>query len=226
MDRPTLELEQAAWDQGIEFVAGVDEVGRGAWAGPLTVCIAVLPVMNEIGAGELALVRDSKLLSERQRERLFDVLAPFCVTWAIGHAEYHECDELGMSSAQRLAAGRALQGIVARLGCSPGLLLLDGKWDFLNSSNSVAVVKGDQRSFAIATASVLAKVSRDRIIRAEHQHYPVYDFENNKGYPSLQHRMALAAWGPSPIHRRSWSFMDKLIWQKDIWNGEKGSSCE
>jgi ribonuclease HII len=168
--------------------------------------------MDEIGSGELAWVRDSKLLSEQRREMLFEVLAPFCLAWSIGHAEHYECDELGMSSAQRLAAARALEGVVACLGRSPNLLLLDGKWDFIGSTDSVAVVKGDQRSFAIATASILAKVSRDRIMRAEHQHYPVYDFEHNKGYPSLQHRIALAGWGASPIHRRSWSFMNKLIW--------------
>jgi ribonuclease HII len=199
-------------------VAGVDEVGRGAWAGPLTVGVAVLPKDRRVYR-----VRDSKLLDEEARERLFDRLAGWCEAWSVGHAWPEECDALGMSAAQRLAASRAFQA----LGIGVDQVLVDGRWDFVGMpSGSPAgtgaspageaavrtVVRGDATCLSIATASVLAKVTRDRLMRGEAPHFPAYDFERNKGYPCPRHKMALRAWGPTSIHRRSWVFMDGLVW--------------
>ena len=182
---------------------GVDEVGRGAWAGPLTVGAAVLPQDKRVNR-----VRDSKMLTEVERERLFDRIAGWCTTWAVGHASQQECDLLGMSEAQRLAARRAIEG----LGVLPDQVLIDGKWDFVGGGNTRRIVKGDASCLSIAAASILAKVSRDRLMREEAEHFPGYDFELNKGYPCPRHKAALKAWGPTSIHRRSWVFMEHLPW--------------
>jgi ribonuclease HII len=198
---PSLKREQSLWDEGHDVVVGMDEVGRGAWAGPLTVGAAVLPRDRRVYK-----VRDSKMLTETERERLFDRIAGWCRAWAVGHASQVECDTLGMSAAQRLAARRAIDG----LGLTPDKVLLDGRWDFVGGATRI--VKGDATCLSIAAASILAKVSRDRIMREESVHFPGYDFDLNKGYPCPRHKMALKAWGPTSIHRRTWVFMDHLPW--------------
>ncbi len=199
---PSLGLEREGWAAGHEVVVGVDEVGRGSWAGPLTVGAAVVPRDRRVYG-----VRDSKMLPEPERERLFERIARWC-TWAVGSATQVECDGLGMAAAQRLAARRALDG----LGVAPDQVLVDGNWDFVGLGCSRMVIRGDAISLSIATASILAKVSRDRIMRAEAEHYPGFDFDRNKGYPCPRHRMALHAYGPTAIHRRSWGFMESLVW--------------
>jgi ribonuclease HII len=200
---PTLAIERALWAGGADIVVGVDEVGRGAWAGPISVGAAVLPPDRRVYK-----VRDSKQLTELERERLFDRVAEWCRAWAVGHASQAECDALGMSAAQKLAARRAIDG----LGVEPDEILVDGTWDFVGEGRARRVVKGDATCLSIATASILAKVTRDRIMRAEAEHYPLYDFEYNKGYPCPRHKLALKAWGPSAIHRRTWVFMEHLPW--------------
>ncbi len=200
---PTLAVERALWSSGRELVAGVDEVGRGAWAGPISVGAAILPQGRRVYK-----IRDSKMLNESEREALFERVAGWCLAWSVGHASHEECDELGMSEAQRLAARRALEG----LGMEPDHVLVDGKWDFVGRSNTRRIVRGDVTSLSIAAASILAKVTRDRIMRGEAPHFPGYLFEENKGYPCPRHKAALQAWGPTSIHRRSWVFMDHLPW--------------
>jgi ribonuclease HII len=113
-----------------------------------------------------------------------------------------------MSAAQKLAARRAVQG----LGVAPDVVLVDGSWDFVGTGKVTRIVRGDASCLSIATASILAKVTRDRLMRAEAQHYPAYDFDLNKGYPCPRHKAALAAFGPTTIHRRAWVFMDHLPW--------------
>ena len=193
------------WSSGHDVVVGVDEVGRGAWAGPISVGAAVLPRDKRVNG-----VRDSKMLTEPERERLFDRVASWCRAWAVGHASQVECDTLGMSEAQKLAARRAVQG----LGLEPDHVLIDGRWDFVGKGPSATtrIVKGDATCLSIAAASVLAKVTRDRLMRGEAPNYPGYDFDLNKGYPCPRHKAALKAWGPTSIHRRSWVFMDNLPW--------------
>ena len=153
-------------------------------------------------------IRDSKLLTESEREALFDRIAEWARCWAVGHATHDECDELGMSDAQRLAARRAIEG----LGVAPDQVLIDGNWDFVGGGITRTIVKGDATSVSIAAASILAKVVRDRLMRAEGRHYPLYDLAHNKGYPCPRHRAALHAYGPAAIHRRSWAWMDDLRW--------------
>jgi ribonuclease HII len=200
---PSLDVERAAWAEGHEIVVGMDEVGRGAWAGPLTLAAVVLPRDRRVNK-----VRDSKLLTEHEREALFDRIAGWCAHWAVGHASPEECDELGMTEAQRLAASRALD----ELGVEPTKVLLDGRWDFVGRGTSQMLVKGDARCLSIAAASILAKVTRDRIMRDEARSHHLWSFEENKGYPCPRHKVALRAFGPSAIHRRSWVFMDHLPW--------------
>jgi ribonuclease HII len=200
---PSLDAERALWAEGHEIVVGMDEVGRGAWAGPLTLGAVVLPKDRRVNK-----IRDSKVLTEYEREALFDRVAGWCEAWAVGHASHDECDELGMSEAQRLAASRAL----ADLGVPADRVLLDGNWDFVGAGTSQMLVKGDARCLSIAAASILAKVTRDRIMRAEAEHHPLWSFDENKGYPCPRHKVALRGVGPSAIHRRSWVFMDHLPW--------------
>ena len=200
---PNLAVERRLWEAGNGVVVGVDEVGRGAWAGPLTVGAAVVPKDRRIYK-----LRDSKMLTEAEREAIFERVAGWCTHWAVGHAGHDECDRLGMSEAQRLAARRALDG----LGVAPDRVLVDGRWDFVGGGRTIRLVGGDATSVSISAASILAKVVRDRIMRSLSAYYPNYGFESNKGYPCPRHKAALHAWGPSCIHRRSWVFMDYLPW--------------
>lgn len=153
-------------------------------------------------------VRDSKMLTESEREAIFDRVANWCVAWSVGAASHAECDELGMSGAMRLAARRALDELEIR----PDRVLLDGNWDFVGGGRTRLVVRGDATCLSIAAASILAKVTRDRSMRREAENFPAYDFDSNKGYPSHRHRTALMGMGATSIHRRSWSFMDALPW--------------
>jgi ribonuclease HII len=181
----------------------MDEVGRGAWAGPLTVAAVVIPADRRVYK-----IRDSKMLSEGEREAMFDRIADWCRAWAIGHATPGECDALGMADAQRLAARRALDG----LSLEPDVALLDGSWNFVRGLPVRTMVKGDARCLSIAAASILAKVTRDRMMRSDAVHYPHWWFGSNKGYPDPRHVASLHGFGPSAIHRRSWVFMDGLHW--------------
>jgi len=200
---PKSDIERSLWIEGHSAVVGFDEVGKGSWAGPLTVGAVVIP-----SGRRLYKIRDSKQLHETEREALFDRITDWAECWAVGHASPAECDELGMSDAQRLAANRAITG----LGITPDHSLVDGKWDFIERGSTTTIVKGDQRSLSIAAASILAKVTRDRIMRSNAHEYPWYSFDSNKGYPCHRHRAALTAFGPSTIHRRSWAFMHDIPW--------------
>ena len=175
------------------MVAGVDEAGWGAWAGPLSVGAAIVPNdQQRIPKG----LRDSKDLSERQREALFDPVTKWCEHWAVGHATHAECD-VGLPEAWRLAADRAL----GALEIVPHYKLVDGDQDFVGTDNWRQIPKGDARSASIAAASILAKVIHDRIMCDLSPHFPGYDFKSNKGENSPQHKKALLAQGPSDIHR-------------------------
>lgn len=201
---PTRTLERALLADG-HVVVGVDEVGRGAWAGPLAVGAAVLPIARRVNG-----VRDSKMLTEAERERLFGRIASWCDGWSVGMASQPECDELGMAEAQRVAARRAIAG----LGVQPTVAIVDGNWDFLGGSvpRVERRIRADATCLSVAAASILAKVTRDRIMRAEAEHYPPYAFDSNKGYPCPVHKAALHHLGPSTIHRRAWVFLDHLCW--------------
>lgn len=203
---PTRHFEQDLWARGFETVVGIDEVGRGAWAGPLVVGAAVLP-----RDGRVLGIRDSKMLSEIEREKIFDRVAGWCKAWAVGAASQEECDTLGMSAAQKLATARAIAGL--RLDNPPDAAIVDGTWDFVSPhvGHVERKIKADAFCLGVAAASILAKVSRDRLMRQHAEHYPHWHFDSNKGYPCPLHKTALLGYGPSAIHRRSWVFMDNYV---------------
>src|SRR5688572_25316208 len=202
---PNLAVERELWDAGDEIVVGVDEVGRGAWAGPVSVGVVVLPRDRRVNG-----VRDSKELTHAEREKLHGRILGWAVAAAVGHASPQECDELGMTAALRLAGHRALD----QLPVTADRVLLDGNHDYLGLGRRVrTIIGGDRRSLSIAAASIVAKVTRDRLMAEEAEHFPAYGFESNRGYPAPVHQCALAAHGPTTIHRRSWVFMDGLPWQ-------------
>jgi len=204
--RPTLRLERKCWAAGDRVVVGIDEVGRGSWAGPVTVA-AVVP-----GRDHLPGVRDSKLLSARERAAAAERVRAWAPAYGVGHAGPDECDLVGMTEALRRAAMRALDQVVAQ-GFDPDRIVLDGKHDYLGMPRKVhTVVKGDQTVLSVAAASVIAKTTRDAMMAVEAEHFPPYGFERNRGYPAPEHKCALAAYGPSAIHRRSWVFMDDSLW--------------
>lgn len=203
---PTLRLERRCRRSGDRLVCGIDEVGRGAWAGPVTVAV-VVP-----GPRHLAGVRDSKVLAAARREVVAADVRSWAEAVAVGHASHEECDELGMTAASRRAAFRALEGLAAA-GLEPDRIILDGSFDYLGLGSRVTtVVKGDSSVLSVAAASVVAKVTRDALMAEESEHFPAYGFESNRGYPAPVHQAALAAYGPTSIHRRSWVFMDGLCW--------------
>jgi ribonuclease HII len=200
---PGLGFERELWLEGRAVVAGIDEVGRGSWAGPLTLAAVVVPREKR-----LYKVRDSKMLTEAEREVMHDRIVDWADHVAVAHATQEECDELGMSAAQKLAAQRVLTG----LGVAVDHVLVDGNWDFVETHPTTMIVKGDAVSLSIAAASIVAKVTRDRLMRQWDAHHPAYGFAGNKGYPCPRHKAALVAYGPSTVHRRRWAFMDDLRW--------------
>jgi ribonuclease HII len=217
---PDLTEEKRLRAGGQTWVAGMDEVGRGAWAGPVTVGVAVLAPKTTKRTMPRWL-RDSKQLSEARREAIFTSVGEWCADWFVGHATPEECDRWGMRIALRLAAERALAG----LSNPPDALLVDGPLDLVNrpepgqgpfAGTVHPVIGGDARCASVAAASVLAKVVRDRLMREESPHFPAYEFDRNKGYPSPTHQMALRGYGLSSIHRRSWAFASTLPWS-DRW---------
>jgi ribonuclease HII len=210
---PNDRLERLLGTEGHQVVAGLDEVGRGAWAGPVSVGVVVHAFDRKPPKG----IRDSKLLSEPRREELYPRVAEWCTEWAVGHSGAEECDALGMTRALRLAARRAL----ADLSLAPQVVLMDGNFDYVTDPDSPdtadpavrTVVRGDTTCLSIAAASIMAKVTRDRMMRSWAESFPPFDFDRNKGYPSPAHRTALSGFGLTSIHRRSWSFVDDLAFR-------------
>jgi len=165
---------------------------------------------------------------EDVRERLFDPLARWCASWAVGHAGPEECDAVGMTAALRLATRRAFAQVPGDL--LPDAVVLDGTFDYVTPEPTPSlfdtedalpgwapavqtVVKGDAKCSSVAAASVLAKVTRDRLMRADAGSYPPFEFDRNKGYPSPTHKRALCGYGLTAIHRRSWVYVDNLPWR-------------
>jgi ribonuclease HII len=224
---PDLKEERRLRAQGYDSVAGLDEVGRGAWAGPLTVGVAVVrPRVQHRSMPPW--LRDSKMLSEARREEIFGAVGAWCQDWSVGHATPAECDEWGMTEALRVAARRALDG----LSQTPEAVLVDGPVDLLRHPHDRfegavhPIVDGDAKCASVAAASVLAKVVRDRLMRQEADHFPAFAFERNKGYPSPVHQTALRGYGPTAIHRRSWAFVRDPPWCGQLRRSRQGQLFE
>jgi ribonuclease HII len=188
-------LEKELAGKGYSLVAGVDEVGRGPLAGPVVAGAVILgPGWEESG------LNDSKKLSPKRREELAVAVSSQALAWAVGWADPEEVDRLNIHHASLLSMQRA----VAALRMAPDYLLIDGRFTLPLPIEQQAVVGGDGRHFCIAAASILAKVHRDRLMGRLHQQYPLYNFAANKGYGTAEHKKALLAYGPCPLHRRSY----------------------
>lgn len=194
---PGIRHEQPHWDDGL-VVVGVDEVGRGAWAGPVTCGAVVLSPERRIYK-----LRDSKLLDAARRDHLEARIRQHATAVSIGHADNDEIDRWGMTEALRVAARRAVEG----LGMDVHVILLDGNFDYLATHPApvTTIVKGDAHSSSIAAASIVAKVERDRLMVMADGEHPGYDFASNKGYPAPTHVAGLDDLGPCRLHRHSWN---------------------
>lgn len=196
-DVPGIRHERSYWDEGL-VVAGIDEVGRGAWAGPVTYAAVVLPSDRRMYK-----LRDSKQLDPSRREELAERITDFAEAVSLGSCTNDEIDELGMSPAMKLGAKRALDGLAVR----PDVVLIDGNWDFLDGygTRNELIVHGDAYSASIAAASIVAKVTRDAEMVTHAPDHPGFAFDSNKGYPSPVHRAALRTHGPCVLHRCTWA---------------------
>jgi ribonuclease HII len=197
---PDLIHEGLWWSQGLVRVAGIDEAGRGPWAGPVVAGAVVLPPDPAV-ARALTGVRDSKQLSPRQRERLFAIIQAAAVSWAAGVVASEEIDLLGILPATRLAMRQAVEG----LSVSPQALLVDAVRLPAIPLPQRSLIHGDALCLSIAAASIVAKVTRDRLMVEMDSLYPGYGFARHKGYGTARHAQALRELGPCPIHRRSFA---------------------
>ena len=193
-------------DAADHLVAGVDEVGRGPLAGDVVAAAVILKDPPPAG------VTDSKALSASRRETLAEKIRSEALCWALGRATVAEIDELNILQASLLAMRRAVEGLTLR----PSLVLVDGnrlpRWPF----EARAIVKGDLTEPAIGAASILAKVQRDGEMLALHEHYPGYGFDRHKGYPTKAHITALETLGVSPVHRRSFGPVKRLLADPEV----------
>ncbi len=175
-------------------VAGVDEVGRGPLAGPV-VCACVIMPLDEMIDG----VNDSKKLSEKKREQLYDLLREKAISYSVAEISPAVIDEVNIYQATKLCMKKAIEG----LSVKPSLVLVDAMSDLDVSVPCKAIIKGDAQSYNIAAASIIAKVYRDRLMREMSEKYPEYGFSNNKGYGTREHIQALKTYGKTEIHRES-----------------------
>jgi ribonuclease HII len=201
-DPPTLKYEQGLWQSGLSHVAGFDEAGRGALAGPVAVGAVILPAGVPHLSQTLACSRDSKQMTPRQRDLCAPIIKEIALAWSVAFADANEIDEIGIVAATRLAAARAL----SVLSTFPDYLLTDFRLELPEFDISqTSLVKGDARSLSIASASVLAKTARDALMRELDTQVPGYGLGQNKGYGTQAHRSAMKRLGYSPVHRKTFS---------------------
>ena len=194
-----LEFEKEALAKGYKSVCGVDEGGRGPLAGPVCAAAVILPEGVIIDG-----VNDSKKLSEKKRESLFDVIREQALSYSIAYATVDEIEEINILNATMLAMRRAIDG----LDIKADYAMIDGNKIPPIDIDAECIVKGDAKSMSIACASILAKVSRDRLLYKYAEEYPMYGFDKHKGYGTKVHREAILKYGPCPYHRKS--FLKKL----------------
>ena len=193
------EIERSCWAMGYQLICGADEAGAGPLAGAVYAGAVILPRELDIEG-----LNDSKQVSAKRREILFDEIQEKAVAWAVAWADEKEIDAMNILNARMLAMDRAIRSLKP----APDYALIDGNRNKGISLVNETVVKGDSRSASIAAASILAKVSRDRYMEEMARRYPEYEFERHKGYPTKRHYELLRRYGPCPLHRRT--FLKKL----------------
>lgn len=197
---PTLKLESDLWNSGFQFIAGLDEAGRGALAGPVAVGAVILPNDKTLLSQTLGRARDSKQLSPFQRSSLAPLIKETALAWSVGFADAEEIDSQGIVRATRLAAIRALH----QFSITPQYLLTDFRLELPQINiPQTSIVKGDAQCLSIACASILAKTERDALMRELDERHPGYGLAKHKGYGTQAHRSAMKRKGLSSIHRRT-----------------------
>jgi ribonuclease HII len=189
----------------IKLIAGVDEAGRGPLAGPVVAAAVIFSPHITING-----VNDSKILSQRLREKLYDEIIENCITYSYSIVSPKKIDKINILNASLLSMKRS----VNKLKVQPDLILIDGNKSFKYNIPTITVVKGDSKSFSIAAASIIAKVTRDKLMRKYAVEYPNYNWEKNKGYPTLQHRESIKEFGASPMHRKT--FLKNVLAEIEI----------
>jgi len=206
-------FDAAFREKGYTLLCGVDEAGRGPLAGPVTAGACILDPAHPIEG-----LDDSKKLSEKKREALYAQICTHALYWGVGQASPAEIDSLNILNAALLAMRRAIEA----MGVTPDYLLIDGNQTRGFTLPCTAVVHGDAVSASIAAASILAKVTRDRLCADMEQNYPGYGFAAHKGYPTKAHKLAVYRLGPSPIHRQSFlGFLEKDREKLALWDSEE-----
>lgn len=197
---PSLKFESDLWDSGLQFIAGLDEAGRGALAGPVAVGAVILPNDKTLLASTLKRVRDSKQLTPRQRDSLVPSIRSTALAWSVGFATADEIDSQGIVRAARLAAIRALH----QFSITPQYLLTDFRLELPQIDiPQTSIIKGDAHCLSIACASILAKTERDALMRELDERFPGYGLGQHKGYGTQAHRSAVKRKGLTPVHRRT-----------------------
>jgi len=195
------EIENNLSKKGLNFICGIDEAGRGPLAGPVVVASVIMPINSMIEG-----VNDSKKVSEKKREKLYDLILEEAISYGVGIVDQNGIDEINILNATKRALTMSLQELTQK----PDLILVDA----LNNIDTLgipyeSIVKGDAKSYSIAAASIIAKVTRDRIMREWSNIYPQYEFEKHKGYGTANHIKAIKEYGLCPLHRKS--FVKNII---------------
>lgn len=199
------EFDKKFLSKKIKYLTGVDEAGRGPLAGPVVAAAVIFDKSTNIKG-----VNDSKQLTESKREELYDKVISKALAYSISIIDHFVIDDINILNASMMA----MKKCVDDLKIKPDLILVDGNRIFHSDIPVIPIVKGDAKSFSIAAASILAKVTRDRLMKKLSKQYPVYLWEQNKGYPTRQHREIIKNIGPSPLHRKS--FLKKILTEQQV----------
>ena len=198
MKYPSFSEEKKLWGRGFKAIAGLDEAGRGSLAGPVLAAAVVV----EKGFKDSLGVKDSKKLTAKQREEIHGLLIKHPqIKWGIGRISEKVIDRINILEATKLAMQKALKS----LGRKVDYLILDGSFKIKTKIPQKSIIKADVKVFSCAAASIIAKVSRDRIMDGYHKKYPKYNFKKHKGYPTLSHRKTIKRIGPCPLHRKTFA---------------------
>ena len=212
-DKPTFKFEKTIISSDKRYIAGIDEAGRGTLAGPVTVGAIILKITSDNEKSLMNIgINDSKKIAPKKRQELYEYIISNSISFSIGNSTESEIDNIGINNAIQLAISRALKNLYQK----PDHLLIDAIKYSYNEIAQTSIIKGDQKSLSIASASILAKVTRDNYMNSISNEYPHYLFNKNKGYGTKSHINAIKKYGKSEIHRKS--FIIKNI---DIKNNEK-----
>ncbi len=200
-----LQFEQSLWSRGLIRVAGTDEVGRGPLAGPVVAAAVILPPDCDV-----SLFNDSKKLSHTKRLKALEYLHTLDAHIGVAFVDHVKIDEINILQASLLAMKQSIEQLINNK-TAPDFLLVDGKFEVPCSLAQTALIKGDSRSASIAAASIVAKETRDAFMAELHQQFPQYNFKQNQGYPTKEHKQAIAEFGPCPYHRKTFNGVKQFV---------------